>query len=61
MKIGNGCATVTGYKLPQATGCKGWEGGSEVKPRVRISASQRSSGGFSIENRHFSVIEKDET
>jgi len=37
VKIGDGCATVTGYKLPQppihhSIG----KGGSEVKPEVRI-------------------------
>ena len=31
MKIRDGCATVTGYKLPQATVRRGREGGSEVQ------------------------------
>jgi|GEM_PF-2846169 hypothetical protein len=36
VKIGDGYATVTGYKLPQPL-VKSREGGSEVKPEVRIS------------------------
>jgi hypothetical protein len=38
--IRNGCATVTGYELPKATELlmmnDSREGGSEVKPEVRI-------------------------
>jgi hypothetical protein len=36
VKIGDGCATVTGYKLPMPLIVIGREGGSEVKPEVRI-------------------------
>lgn len=48
MKIGDGCATVTDYKLPRplpADELDGWEGGSEVKSEVRISVALRSSAG----------------
>ena len=31
MRIRDGCATVTGYELPQATVRRGREGGSEVQ------------------------------
>ena len=38
VKIGDGYATVTGYKLPKATvSLAEREGGSKVKPEVRIS------------------------
>jgi hypothetical protein len=37
VKIGDGCATVTGYKLPPSHWSKDWEGGGEVNPEVRIS------------------------
>ncbi len=58
VKIGDGCATVTGYKLPQPllTHQKR-EGGSEVKPQVRISVwlcSSRSpefGANFSVKRR----------
>jgi hypothetical protein len=36
VKIGDGCATVTGYRLPKPLAELGREGGSEVKPEVRI-------------------------
>jgi hypothetical protein len=36
VKIGDGCATVTGYKLPMPLIIFDREGGSEVKPEVRI-------------------------
>jgi hypothetical protein len=47
VKIGDGCATVTGYKLPQPLEPPNREGGSEVMPQVRISVwlcSSRSRG-----------------
>lgn len=54
MKIGDGCATVTDYKLPlplPAFNIGGWEGGSEVKSEVRIpvvlcSSAPSVSGQF---------------
>ena len=52
VRIRNGCATVTGYKLPEATEsftlseCR--EGGSEVKPEVRIPVWLRSSWSFVV-------------
>ena len=42
VKIGDGYATVTGYKLPQPL-VNSREGGSEVKPEVRISICLCSS------------------
>ena len=36
VRIGDGCATVTGYRLPKPLAGFGREGGSEVKPEVRI-------------------------
>ena len=37
VRIRSGCATVTGYELPKATELFiSREGGSEVKPEVRI-------------------------
>jgi hypothetical protein len=37
VRIRSGCATVTGYELPNATKLlNSLEGGSEVKPEVRI-------------------------
>jgi len=66
VRIGDGCATVTGYKLPQplVPQMRDWEGGSEVKPEVRISIwlcsswliGTASAGG----EPNFSVKEKDE-
>ena len=46
VKIGDGCATVTGYKLPMPLIALGREGGSEVRPEVRIPIELRSSGGW---------------
>src|SRR5277367_5991346 len=43
VRIGDGYATVTGYKLPSPLAL-GREGGSEVKPQVRIPVCLRSSG-----------------
>ena len=46
MKIGDGCATVTDYKLPWPLpkfSRDGWEGGSKVKSEVRIPVALRSS------------------
>ena len=39
VKIGDGYATVTDYKLPKPLDPRkqAWEGGSEVKSEVRIS------------------------
>src|SRR5512140_3096529 len=56
VKLGDGYATVTGYKLPQPLVIDR-EGGSEVRPEVRIPISPRSSGRL---HGHFSVKEKDE-
>jgi hypothetical protein len=42
VKIGDGYATVTGYKLPSPL-AHGREGGSEVKPQVRIPVCLCSS------------------
>jgi hypothetical protein len=42
VKIGDGYATVTGYKLPTPLAL-GREGGSEVKPEVRIPVCLCSS------------------
>ena len=37
VRIGDGCATVTGYRLPKPlVDPLNREGGSEVKPEVRI-------------------------
>ncbi len=69
VKIGGGCATVTGYKLPQPLVRRAnREGGSEVQARsqdiglaVLVMASQ---GGEEFASRlaaaDFSVKEKDE-
>lgn len=61
VRIGDGCATVTGYKLPQPLLANGreWEGGSEIrspKSGYRFSCARR---GRPLAN--FSVKEKDET
>ena len=42
VKLGDGCATVTGYELPQPLATSR-EGGSKDKPGVRISARSCSS------------------
>src|SRR5690242_14449208 len=36
VRIGDGCATVTGYELPKPLVHQVREGGSEVRPEVRI-------------------------
>ena len=61
MRIGDGYATVSGYKLPKATGrFGGWEGGSEDSmPQVRISVWLGSSRSL-VGAADFSVKEKDE-
>jgi hypothetical protein len=57
VRIGDGYATVTGYKLPQPL-VTSREGGNEVRPGVRIPIRLCSSG--SALRDHFSVKEKDE-
>ena len=59
VRIEDGCATVTGYKLPRPlVQFVNWEGGGEVRsPEVRTSARLRSSGPV---RGHFSDKEKDE-
>ena len=68
MRIGDGCATVTGYDLPRPLARNSWEGGSEDKPEVRIPAGLCSSWswkkGLAFAAQafpaNFSVKEKDE-
>lgn len=62
MKVGNGCATVTGYEPPIATGHTAGKAGVRFKPGVRITACLRSSGiPHGCEGFRFSDKEKDET
>ena len=61
VKIRDGCATVTGYELPQplVPPCGTGKAGARFKPGVRISVwlcSSRSRG----RGTNFSVQEKDE-
>ncbi len=64
VRIRNGCATVTGYKLPTATApliiheCGG-KAGARFKPEVRIPVWMRSSWSF-IVNGQLLRKEKDE-
>ena len=57
VKIGDGYATVTGYKLPGHWFARDREGGSEVKPEVRISVWLCSSRFRAVYDRgtNFSV------
>ena len=59
VKLGDGYATVTGYRLPHATGLAPGRRERGFKPEVRIPVCSRSSrlrlGGV-----NFSVKEKDE-
>ena len=61
VRIGDGCATVTGYKLPKPLFAqRAWEGGSEIggpKSGYRFSCARRDHLGMV----NFSVKEKDET
>jgi len=65
VRVGDGCATVTGYKLPLPL-ILDREGGSEDKPQVRISARLCSSAPFAElviafqQTANFSDKEKDE-
>jgi hypothetical protein len=67
VEVGDGCATVTGYRLPKPLFARReWEGGSEIgspKSGYRFSCARRAilpaSGRHAMAS--FSVKEKDET
>lgn len=46
VKIGDGCATVTGYELPKPLIASIGKAGARFKPEVRIPIGSRSSGNL---------------
>jgi len=68
VRIGDGCATVTGYKLPATNAGSpqtplagnGREGGSKVETRSQDTGWAVLVGLFANANGHFSDKEKDE-
>jgi hypothetical protein len=69
VRIGDGCATVTGYKPPPSHWSQDWEGGGKVKTRSQDIGLAALVVGVVVERAvaclaiisDFSVKEKDET